>query len=166
MWNALEGPMLAYGISFVVIGSYWKSNHDFVGGLRALSSGVIIGTLWLLAFIVLLPFTTRGMGESLGSAEVTTVVYAINVALVSATEAVIYRVAVRDDLFTTPPSPVEVNTSLVCQLVPTAVFLISIPIALWVAPDAARWSWLSLAVISPLAGRWATARVGRSTSAQ
>ena len=35
-----------------------------------------------LGFVVLLPFTTDGLGENLGSAEVTTVVYAINVALV------------------------------------------------------------------------------------
>jgi uncharacterized membrane protein len=163
--DAVGGPLVAFGISFVVIASYWWGNHQFVAGLRCLSPRLVVGTLWLLAFVVLLPFTTEGLGEGLGSAEVTTVVYALNVALVSSTELVLYRIAVAQGLFVIAPSTTEIMTSTVCQLLPAAVFLLSIPVALLGGPIAARWMWLTLLVIAPLAGRWAARRVEASEAA-
>jgi uncharacterized membrane protein len=157
--HAVDGPLLAFAISFVVIASYCWSDHRFVASLRALSAGVIICLLWLLGFVVLLPFTTDGLGENLGSDEVTTVVYAINVALVSTTEWIAYRIAVHDDLFRQPPTNTEVLASSVCQLLPSAVFLASVPVALFWSPAAARWAWLSLLILSPLAGRWAQRQI-------
>ena len=159
LWDAVEGPMLAFTITFVVIASYWWANHQFVASLRALSPGLIVWTLALLAFVVLLPFTTEGLGESGRVNEVTTVVYAVNVALVSGTEWILYRVALRDDLFEVRPSPVEVSMSTVAQLVPSVVFLASIPVALLGAPGPARVLWLSLVVLGPLVGRWANKRI-------
>jgi uncharacterized membrane protein len=162
LWDATAGPLLAFTISFVVIASYWWGNHHFVAGLRCISPRLVVGTLWLLGFVVLLPFTTDGLGRDLGSAEVTTVIYAVNVALVSATEWVLYVIAVRQDLFRRPPTPVEIQTSTVCQLLPSAVFLASIPVAFFGAPGAARWMWISLLVVSPLAGIWAGRKVAAS----
>jgi uncharacterized membrane protein len=162
-WDAVELPLFAYAISFVVITMYWWSNHQFVSGLRALSPRLIVGSLWMLAFVVLLPFSTRGIGEGLGSSEVTTVVYAMNVALVSTMEWVLYRVALRDKLFRVEASRTEVFTSTVCQLMPAAVFALSIPIA-FASATTARWFWLSLVVLSPIAGRWATARNAQAAS--
>jgi uncharacterized membrane protein len=159
LYDAVAGPFLAFAISFVVIAAYWFGNHQFVASLDALTPRVVVATLWLLAFVVLLPFTTDGLGRDLGSAEVTTVVYAVNVALVSTAEWVIYRVAVQQGLFRNPPSRIEANASTLCQLLPSAVFLVSIAIALLWSPSAARWSWLSLLVLSPIAGRWANRRI-------
>jgi uncharacterized membrane protein len=159
LYDAVAGPLLAFAISFVVIAAYWFGNHQFVSSLDALTPRVVIATLWLLAFVVLLPFSTEGLGRDLGAAEVTTVVYAVNVALVSASEWVIYCIAVRQGLFRDPPSRTEVNVSSVCQLLPSVVFLVSIAIALLWSPSAARWSWLSLLVLSPIAGRWANRRI-------
>jgi len=42
----------------------------------------------------------------------------------------------------------------------TVVFLVSIPIAVFVSGAAARWSWMSLAILAPLSAREA---VGRRT---
>ena len=159
LYDAVAGPLFAFAISFVVIASYWFGNHQFVASLGALTPRVVVATLFLLAFVVLLPFSTEGLGRDLGSAEVTTVVYAVNVALVSTAEWVIYRIAVKQELFRDPPSQTEVNVSTVCQLLPSAVFLVSVVIALLGSPTAARWSWVSLLVLSPIAGRWANGRI-------
>jgi uncharacterized membrane protein len=163
--DSVEGPLQAFAISFWVIASYWWANHRFVASLRILSPRLVVGTIVLLAFVVVLPITTEGLGTEGASAEVTTIVYAVNVILVSSTEWVLYRIALTDDLFMTRPSSVEVSSSTVAQLVPAVVFLLSIPVALVGAPVAARFVWLSLAVVGPLAGRWANRRVAAAASA-
>jgi hypothetical protein len=86
----------------------------------------------------------------------------VNVALVSLTEWICYRIAVQQRLFWVPPARVEMMTNSVCQLVPPGVFVASIAITLLVGPTAGRISWLSLLVLGPPAGRWATKRVAMS----
>jgi uncharacterized membrane protein len=132
-----------------------ESNHDFVKQLNALTSRFISVMLVLLAFVVLLPMSTRGLGESLGSDQVTTVVYAINVAIISSTEWICYRIAVGQRLFQVLPSPTEIRTSTVLQLLAPGVFLGSIALTLLWDPTAGRVSWLALVVIMPIAGSWA-----------
>jgi uncharacterized membrane protein len=162
--EAMEGPLIAFAISFTVIASYWWANHRFVASLRVLSPRLVVGTIVLLAFVVVLPITTEGLGEYLGSSEVTTVVYAVNVTLVSSMEWVLYRIAVADDLFLVRPARSAQFASTVGQLTPPFVFLVSIPVALLGAPVAARWLWLSLVVISPVVGRWANRRMGAASA--
>jgi uncharacterized membrane protein len=162
--EAIDGPFIAFAISFTVIASYWWANHRFVASLRVLSSRLVVGTIVLLAFVVVLPITTEGLGEDLGSAEVTTVVYAVNVTLVSSMEWVLYRIAVADDLFVVRPSRGAQFASTVGQLIPPFVFLVSIPIALLGAPVASRGLWISLVVISPVVGRWANRRMAAASA--
>jgi uncharacterized membrane protein len=157
--ESMDGPLLAFAISFTVIASYWWANHQFVASLELLSPRLIVGTVILLAFVVLLPITTEGLGQEGGSTEVTTVVYAVNVAIVSSTEWILYRIAVGQRLFVTQPSRVDVQTNTVTQLLVPVVFLASVPVAMLGAPGTARWMWATLLVLSPIAGRWANGRM-------
>ena len=108
-WTTLDGPLLAFGISFWLVAAYWWGNHRFVATLRGFSPRLVVVSLVFLAFIVLVPFSTRGFGTTHASSEVTTVVYAINVALVSAMATVLPWFARADDLFLVMPSVAELR---------------------------------------------------------
>jgi uncharacterized membrane protein len=159
-WNTVDAPLLAFGLSFWVVGAYWWANHRFVGTLAEISPRLMIAMLVLLAFVVLLPFTTRGLGTApAAAAEVTTVVYAANVAIVSGMETVLYRLAWREGLFRRAPSVREVAARSVAQLVPTAVFLVSIPVTFLAGATAGRLTWLALIPLGVFVGWWANARL-------
>lgn len=160
LWNAASGPLIAFGISFAVVVSYWKSNHDFVRSLQQISSRFVLVMLVMLAFVALLPVPTRALGEDLGDRQAVVVVYAINVAVISATEWVCYRVAIGQGLLRRVPDAAEIRVSTVNQLIPSAVFVASVPITLLVGATAGQLSWLSLAVLMPLAGVWAARTTG------
>ena len=106
--------------------------------------------LVLLAFVVLLPFTTDALGQH--AEPLATAVFAGNVAVISSTEAVMYLLAWRNGLPSAPPSPRRIRLELVPQLVPPAVFLASIPVAYLASSAAARLSWLALVVLDPAVG--------------
>jgi uncharacterized membrane protein len=120
---------------------------------------VIVANLFLVATIVLLPFTTEAVGNpDLEQLELPTVIFALDVAASSILLALIHWLAWRRDLFGTRPSESELRGNLMASAGPALVFLVSIPIAYLVSPDAAKLSWLSLLVLSPLAGRIAASR--------
>jgi len=156
---AISGPMFAYALSFLVVSTFWWANHRFVSSLAALSPNAIKASLLMLAFIVLLPFSTEGLGAYSGSAgQVPTVVYALNVAAVSLSAYLVFRVALADRLFAVPLSSDDVLQRTVGMLDTPAVFLISVPIALLWSDSAARWSWLALVPLALIEGRWRARR--------
>jgi uncharacterized membrane protein len=104
--------------------------------------------LVLLAFVVLLPFSTDALGEH--QEPLATAVFAGNVAVISSTEAVMYLLAWRYELASAPTSFQRVRLELVPQLVPPAFFLASIPVAYLVSSAAARLSWLALVALNPV----------------
>lgn len=109
-----------------MICAFWWSNHRLVATLDTISSRSVGVGLVMLGFVVLLAFTTGGLGDvdDRTSGEVAAVRYALNVAMVSL------------GLADTP-----------------VVFLLPIPIVsgpLW-----GRCSWLLLAVTGTLVGRLA-----------
>ncbi len=158
-WSTLDGPLLAFAISFWLVTAYWWGNHRFVATLRGFSPRLVVVSLVFLAFVVLVPFSTRGFGTTNSSSEVTTVVYAINVALVSAMATVLPWFARADDLFLVRPSLAELRVRSLDRLTPTVVFLVSIPIALFGAPSAARYFWLALIPLGHFGGNWCRARI-------
>lgn len=161
LWDAVGYQVIAFAISFVLVASYWWGNHRFVGSLETLSPRFIGTNVAMLGFVALIPFTTDALGnEGRSAVEVATVVYAANMAIISAMPAVLYRVAVRDGLFRHPPSESDARLALVDEGVPTVVFLVSIPVAMLVSGEAGRLCWFSLLVLSPLVGSW-TARQRR-----
>ncbi len=155
LWDAVGAQVIAFGISFAIVASYWWGNHRFVSSLETLSPNLIVTNVAMLGFVALIPFTTDALGDEGSSPiEITTIVYAANVAIVSAMATVLYLVARRDRLFRNPPTRTEARLAFIDQSLPTAVFLLSIPMAIFVSGTLARWSWLSLAVLGPIVGRW------------
>lgn len=159
LWDAVGRQVIAFGISFALVGAYWWRNHRFVASLDTLSPNVIITSVAMLGFVALIPFTTDALGsDGRAAAEITTVVYALNVAVVSSMATVLYVIARRDGLFRNPPSDEEARLAVIDQSVPSLVFLASIPVAVLVSGEAGRFVWLGLLVLSPLSGSWTRRR--------
>ena len=140
--QAVTGPLFAYALSFTVVSAFWWGNHRFVSSLDAISPALVGTSIVMLGFVVLLPFTTDGLGNE-GTA-VATVVYALNVAAASLCGAALHLVARRDDLYRHPvDGPTQRNRAL--GLVATAtVFLVSVPVAIWGSANVAKLVWLLL----------------------
>lgn len=166
-WTNLQDSvgqqLVAFVISFAVVAGYWWLNHTFVSSLKGLSPRIIGGAVTGIAFIVLIPFTTEGM--ALGG-EVPTIVYAVNVALVSLSATALYLIAWKEDLYLVRPDRTVFAASIWGSLVTPAVFLASIPVAIVDSPDRARWLWVLLFPLNVLSGRLEQRRVERVAAAR
>ncbi len=63
LWAAMGTELVAFFLAFTVVAFYWRSNHAFVARLHHLSGRLITVNLMLLAFVVLLPFSTDALGQ-------------------------------------------------------------------------------------------------------
>lgn len=80
IWNLRE-DLLAYAISFAVIGRFWLVHHRFFSEVEAFDSRLIGLNLLYLGWIVLIPFSSEVLGEY-GGTTTAVVVYSVNLALV------------------------------------------------------------------------------------
>lgn len=150
-WPAL----LSFLVSFVVICAFWWANHRLVATLDTMSSKFVVAGLVMLGFVVLVPFTTGGLGDvdDRLSGEVASVAYALNVAMVSLATMALVLVAAREGLFRTAPTARQLRGKLIGFADTPIVFLLSIPITILVGPLWGRYSWVLLAVTGGFVGR-------------
>ena len=161
-WDTQQGPLLAFALSFVVISSFWWANHRLVAALGTISARFVIASLVMLAFVALVPFTTDGLGSLDGSdGEVATVVYALNIALVSLSSTALVWVAYRDRLFRRQPTPEDFRWTIVTVIDTPLVFVISVPVAIFISVPLARWMWLLLILTGSLTNRSRRRSMGR-----
>jgi uncharacterized membrane protein len=55
--------LIAFGLSFYVVGRYWQAHHFLFTGLKTYSRGLLTANLAFLASIAFLPFPTRVVAE-------------------------------------------------------------------------------------------------------
>jgi uncharacterized membrane protein len=141
LWEQREN-LLAYAISFAVIGRFWVVHHSFFGEVTAFDSRLIGLNMLYLGWVVLIPFSSRVLGEY-ASTTAAVVLYAANLAAVvliaqwmswDARGAGLTRI---DDA--------TQHENLVRALFIAAVFLLSVGVA-FVAPHIAPYIWLLLFV--------------------
>src|SRR5205085_394004 len=139
LYNAIGAQLIAFAIAFVVIASYWLSNHRKVASFVAIDTPTIVAHLGLLAAIVLLPFTTASVGDpDVAGLPLPTVLMAVGIAAVSALDTLVWVVAHHGDLLDHTPTWGEWRETVIMGIAPAAVFLGSVPIAYLVSPDTAR----------------------------
>jgi uncharacterized membrane protein len=156
-YDAGGSQLVAFAVSFVIIAGYWLAHFRLFAGFRAVDVKVIVANLVLLAAIVILPFTTEYAGDPrITDLPLPIAIVSINVAAVSIVFSAVYLLARRHGLLRTPPDSRTFTLNLLAMLVPGLVFLISVPIAYAVSPDAAKLSWLSLIPINAILGRMST----------
>jgi uncharacterized membrane protein len=66
-WGALQDDvpvLLAYLLSFVMLGIYWNNHHHMLQAVSRISSGALWANLDLLFWLSLIPFVTAWMSEN------------------------------------------------------------------------------------------------------
>lgn len=146
--TGLGDQLLAFVISFVVVVGFWLANHQVLASFNALDGATIRICIYLVGLVIFIPFATKAISDpDPADLPLPTALYAVNVAaIVLATVALILVGRRRGLTDATPQGQHLIRHSLAVA----AVFLISIPIAYRLGPDAAKWSWLSLVLVNPL----------------
>lgn len=143
LWDALWGQrenLIAYGISFAVIGRFWLVHHRFFGEVTAFDNRLIGLNMLYLGWIVLIPFSSQLLGDY-GGQTPSLIVYALNLAVVVLLGLLMASRARRAGL-TSSDGEDDREAKLRAGFI-AAVFLLSIPVAV-VAPDYAPLLWLAL----------------------
>jgi uncharacterized membrane protein len=139
LWDQREN-LLAYALSFAVIGRFWLVHHRFFGEVTAFDGRLIALNLLYLGWIVLIPFSSEVLGEY-GDQTAAVVLYAANlfgvvlIGMLMAADA--HRGGITSaDLATQREAR---NRSIYIA----SVFLLSIPVA-FLSPGLASLMWLVL----------------------
>jgi uncharacterized membrane protein len=151
--DEVGAQFIAFAIAFALIANYWLVHHRMVSSFEAIDPPMIVANLFLIATIVLLPFSTEAVGDpEIDHLPLPTAVMAVNLAAASMMLAVVYWLAWRRNLFRSHPSRAELRANLIASVAPAMVFLISVPIAYLASPTAGKLTWLSLVLVKPLTG--------------
>lgn len=154
MDSSFPAQLGTFAISFAVIGLFWRINVHLVQRLREMDAVTITVNLVAAGFVVLVPFTTRGIQDhQIGSMALPTVLYALNIATAILCQAVMFQIARFRGLESEPMSKRANRSHLAEALVPAGVFVLSIPVALIWGGSIGKLSWLSLIIIGPVSGR-------------
>ncbi|HEV2727768.1 MAG TPA: TMEM175 family protein [Solirubrobacterales bacterium] len=150
IWNLRE-DLLAYAISFAVIGRFWLVHHRFFAEVKAFDSRLIGLNLLYLGWIVLLPFSSEVLGEY-GGTTTAVAVYSANLAVVVLLGLLMQVYARRQGL--TEMDDRSGQEAQIRAFYIAGIFLLSIPVAFF-SPSLATLLWLVLFIdpASRLAGR-------------
>ncbi len=150
--NDLTPAFVSFFISFAVIGRYWLAHHQFISLLAAMDQGFVALNLLYLAFIAFLPFPTALLGEYFSN-PLSVVIYAVNVAIVSGMEVVLFARAQNHDLLEKKLPRDVFRFGAAMSLAPVLFFLISIPVA-FVSTTLAVCCWFLGIPLAAIADRW------------
>jgi uncharacterized membrane protein len=148
LWDQREN-LLAYAISFAVIGRFWVVHHRFFSDVTGFDSRLIGLNLLYLGFVVLIPFSSEVLGDY-GGQTPAVALYASNLAAVVLIGMYMAADARRAGL--TSIDDATQQESKLRSMYIGGVFLISIPVA-FIAPRITALLWLVL-FFDP-AGRYA-----------
>ena len=132
--------LLAFAISFAVIGRFWVVHHRFFAEVDAFDGRLLGLNLLYLASIVLIPFSSEVLGEY-GGETPAVVVYSVNLAAVVLIGLWMGSDAARRGLTTIDDATHREGRIRSTYI--AAVFLLSIPLA-FVVPRAAGYLWFLL----------------------
>lgn len=150
LWGQRQ-DILAYALSFAIIGRFWIVHHRFFGSVVGFDSRLLGLNLFYLGWIAFFPFSAQVFGDHAGDTAAI-ILYALNLAGITLVGMAMVTDARRAGL--SQMSAEEARDGRRRAFSVAAVFLASIPVAL-VAPRLAPLLWLALFVDS--VGR----RVGR-----
>ncbi len=139
LWEQRQ-DLLAYAISFAVIGRFWVIHHRFFGDVVGFDGRLLALNILYLAWIALIPFSSEVLGDH-GRDTDAVVLYAVNLAVVAVLGWVMAFDAQRAGLATIDRR--QEREFRVRAFFVAIVFLASIPLA-FLTPDLAPLTWLIL----------------------
>jgi uncharacterized membrane protein len=172
LWSANGTQFTSFAISFLVIVSFWRNNHEMVSRMTAIDGSVMVTNLVVIGLVIFIPFTSEAMGDPrLDHLPLPTALYALNLAAAVTVSVVMFQLAMRHGLVVGDETPAVRRAELWDGLTKPAVFLLSIPItyigtALWGTTTPGKLSWLLLLVVAPVSGRLVQRTAERARSAE
>jgi TMEM175 potassium channel family protein len=139
LWEQRQ-DLLAYAVSFAVIGRFWVIHHRFFADVVGFDGRLLALNILYLAWIALIPFSSEILGDHGGDTDAV-VLYAVNLAVVAVLGWVMAYDAHRSGLTTIDPR--EEREFRVRAFFVAIVFIASIPLA-FVSPGLAPLFWLTL----------------------
>ena len=148
--DANGSALLAFAISFIVVVTFWRSNHREISGFRALDGQLVFMNCMVMFTIVLIPFTTEALGKpELKDLPLPVAVYAVNIVAAYLLQCAVTVVGDRRGLRVTTMTPHEFRWALIRFSVLPIVFLGSVPVAYLVGRNQAQYCWIAAAVLEP-----------------
>ncbi len=132
--------LIAYGISFAVIGRFWIVHHRIFSEVKAFDGRLLGLNLFYLAWIVLIPFSSQVLGDY-GGETPSVVLYSVNLSAVVLVGLWMSADARRRGLTTIDDETHRENRIRSTYI--AGIFLLSIPLGFF-APRAAPYLWLLL----------------------
>jgi uncharacterized membrane protein len=151
--GALWPTFLAYGLSFAIIALNWVYHHRKFRAIVAYDPGLVWLNFLFLGFVALVPFPTSLLSEY-APARVAVVLYALEVALLSLIQGLIWEYAHRRGLLAPDIDDKLFRFIRRANLTAPVIFLLSIPVAL-LAPDPVwgMYFWILDAPAEAIVGR-------------
>jgi uncharacterized membrane protein len=150
--NDDSSKFVSFAISFAVIGRYWLAHHAYFSALSKIDRGLIALNLLYLAFIAFLPFPTALLGAYFEN-PLSITIYAVNLAIVSGMEVVLFSYAQNHDLLESKLPRDVYRYGAAMSLAPVVFFLLSIPVA-FLSTTVAACMWFLGIPLSAIAQRW------------
>jgi uncharacterized membrane protein len=150
--NDDSAKFVSFFISFAVIGRYWLAHHTYFSALARMDRGLIALNLVYLAFIAFLPFPTALLGEYFEN-PLSIAIYAVNVAVISGMEVVLFSHAQKHDLLEQKLPRDVYRYGVAMSLSPVLFFLLSIPVA-FISTVLAACMWFLGIPLAAIAERW------------
>jgi uncharacterized membrane protein len=150
--NDESEKFISFFISFAVIGRYWLAHHTFFSQLARMDRPLIALNLLYLAFIAFLPFPTALLGEYFSN-PLSIVIYAVNVAIVSGMEVVLFSRAQNHGLLEKKLPRDVYRFGAAMSLAPVLFFMLSIPVA-FISTTLAVCCWFLGIPLAAVAERW------------
>ena len=133
---------IAYVISFLVVGLFWKGHHAKFRIIIRYDNKLILINLLFLLVIAFTPFPTRILAENRN--QVATICYAMTMVVASVLSGLVWWYASGENRLVDPGlNPQERRRRLSSPITMAAIFLLSIALA-FINDDLARASWLLL----------------------
>jgi uncharacterized membrane protein len=132
--------LVAFAISFAVIGRFWIVHHRMFSEVKAFDGRLLGLNLLYLGWVVLIPFSSQVLGDY-GGETPSVVLYSVNLAAVVLVGLWMGADARRRGLSATDDQTHRENRIRSTYI--AGIFLISIPLG-FVAPRAAPYFWLLL----------------------
>jgi uncharacterized membrane protein len=135
---------LAYVLSFVLLGIYWNNHHHMLHLTRRVTGGILWANLHLLFWLSLVPFVTAWMGGNHNAPE-PTALYGVVMVLAAVSYTLLQRTIIAHQadgaqLAKAIGGDIKGKVSIL-------LYVLSIPMALWVSPRIADVLFAAVALI-------------------
>jgi uncharacterized membrane protein len=143
--------LVAYFLSFAVVGRFWMVHHRFFGTLQRADARLVQLNMLFLSFVVLVPYTTQLLSDH-GDDAVAAIVYAAVLGLAGLCNLAMIRYALRGEHVRDEARPATEPFAGRAALAIPVVFFASIPVAL-LSPHVSEAMWAGLFFIWPVRRR-------------